>query len=37
MTDVQLTDRERDRAERAIALVDGDVHTVMLPSSCTRG
>ena len=33
MTDVQLTDRERDHAERAIALVDGDVHTVMLPSS----
>ena len=33
MTDVQLSDRERDHAERAITLVDGDVHPTMMPAA----
>jgi predicted TIM-barrel fold metal-dependent hydrolase len=33
MTDVQVTERETTRSERAIALVDGDVHSTMMPGS----
>ena len=33
MTDVHVTERETTRPERAITLVDGDVHSTMMPAS----